>query len=222
VPEVSFLFFVLFCALLLTTGKCHNNKIACIWGSIHGKACVACMKAKQRCRVFGGEEKQPAAESMVLGEVMTILRELVEVLRGIHVGMRGLEEAFDGHWVPVGNEEEESNKEEGGESELDEELVGLSEEATDYRAFWWAKYGGEYQALVAGEDGRNVLKELEKEKEKEQERGKEKEKEKKGDEGDKMEVDGMVVGLSESMDYCKNYSTYYFSFFCFVCVFILL
>jgi hypothetical protein len=71
---------------------------------------------------------------VVLGEAMTILQELVEVLRGIHVGMRGLEEAFDGHWVPVGNEEEESNKE-GGESELDEDLVGLLEEAVDYCAF---------------------------------------------------------------------------------------
>jgi hypothetical protein len=102
------------------------------------------MKAKQRCRVFGGEEKWPVAESTVLGEVTTILWELIEVLRRIRMGMRGLEEAFDGHWVPVGNEEEESDEEEGGESELDGELVGLSEEATDYCAFWQAKYGGEY------------------------------------------------------------------------------
>jgi hypothetical protein len=89
---------------------------------------------------------------------------LVKVLRGIHAGMRGLEEAFDGHWVPVGNEEEESDEEEAGELELDEELVSLSEEAADYCAFWQVKYGGEYQALVAGEDGRNMPEELEKEK----------------------------------------------------------
>jgi hypothetical protein len=119
---------------------------------------------------------------------MTILQDIIEVLRGICMGIRGLEEAFDGHWVPVGNEEEESDKEEGGESELDEELVGLSEKAADYHAFWQAKYGGEYQALVVGEDGRNVPEELEKEKEKE------------GDEGDEMEVDGMVAGLSGSAD----------------------
>jgi hypothetical protein len=81
---------------------------------------------------------------VVLGEAMTILQDIVEVLRGIHAGMRGLEEAFDSHWVPVGNEEEESEEEEAGELELDEELVGLSEEATDYRAFWQAKYGGKY------------------------------------------------------------------------------
>jgi hypothetical protein len=194
VPEVSFWFLILFCAFLLTVGRCRNNKIACV----RGKACAACVKAKQRCRVFGGEEKQPIAESMVLGEAMTILRGIVEVLRGICVGIRGLEEAFDGHWVPVGNAEEESDEEEGGESELDKELVGLLEEAADYRTFWQAKYGGEYRALVAGEDGRNVPEELEKEKEKEGE--KEKEKEKEGDEGDEMEVDGMVAGPSGSTD----------------------
>jgi hypothetical protein len=169
------LVFGLFCALLLTVGRCCNNKIACIWGSVRGKACVACVKAKQRCGVFGGEEKRPVAESMVLGEATTILQELVEVLQGIHMGMRGLEEAFDGHWVPVENDEEKSNKEEGG-----------------------VKYGGKYRALVAGKDGRNVLEELEKEKGKEGE--KEKEKEKEGDEGDEMEVDGMVMGPSESAD----------------------
>jgi hypothetical protein len=144
-PEVSLFFvFCLFCALLLTVGRCCNNKIACVWGSVHRKACAACVKAKQRCGVFGGDEKQPVAESTVLGEATSILRDIVEVLRGIRTGMRGLEEAFDGHWVPVGNEEEESDKEEGGESELNEELVGLSEEAVDYHTFWRAKYGGEY------------------------------------------------------------------------------
>jgi hypothetical protein len=48
--------------------------------------------------------------------------------------------------------------------------------------------------LVAGKDGRNMPEELEKEKEKEGEKQKE------GDEGDEMEVDGMVTGLSGSMD----------------------
>jgi hypothetical protein len=87
-----------------------------------------------------------------------------------------LEEAFDGHWVPVGN------KEEGGKSELDKELAGLLKKAMDYCAFWRAKYGGEYQALVAGEDGRNMLEELEKEKQ--QEKQKKKEKKKEGNEGE--------------------------------------
>jgi hypothetical protein len=134
---------------------------------------------------------------MVLGEVMTVLQDIIEVLRGIHMGMRGLKEAFNGHWVPVGNEEK-SNEEEGGELELDEELVGLLEEATDYHTFWRAKYGGEYQVLVAGEDGRNMLEELEKEKE--QEKQKKKEKEKEGDKGDEMEVHRMVAGLSGTTD----------------------
>jgi hypothetical protein len=145
-----------------------------------------------------------------LGEATSIPRDIIEVLRGICAGMRGLEEAFDGHWVPVENAEEESDEEEGGELKLDGELVGLSEEAADYRTFWWAKYGGEYRVLVTGEDGRNMPEELElekekegekeKEKEKEKEGEKEKEKEKEGDEGDEMEVDGMVAGLLGSAD----------------------
>jgi hypothetical protein len=158
-------------------------------GSGHGKACAACVKAKQRCGGFLGEEKQPVAESTGLGEVMAILQNAVEVLKGIRSGMRSLEEAIDGHYAPV-----ESNGESKGEgvedAELVEELVGLSEEAVEYRAFWRSKHRREYQAMVPGKDGKNVEEEMEVEKEKEKE----------GDEGDEMEVDGMVAGPSGSAD----------------------
>jgi hypothetical protein len=77
--------------------------------------------------------------------------------------------------------------------ELIEELVGLSEEATDYCAFWRAKYGGEYRAMVPGKDERNVEEEMGKGR-------RERKEEKEGDEGDEMEVDGMVAGLSGSVD----------------------
>jgi hypothetical protein len=106
------------------------------------------------------------------------------------VGMRGLEEAINGCWAPAESDEDESEGEEAEDTELIEELVGLSEEAADYRAFWRAKYGGEYRAMVPGKDGRNV----------EEEMGKGREKEKEGDEGDEMEVDGMVVGPLGSTD----------------------
>jgi hypothetical protein len=43
--------------LLLTVFRCCNNKIACIWESSHGKACAACVKAKQHCGGFVGEER---------------------------------------------------------------------------------------------------------------------------------------------------------------------
>jgi hypothetical protein len=49
---------------------------------------------------------------------------------------------------------------------------------------------GCYRWMVLGKDRRNV--------EKEKEKGREKEKE--GDEEDEMEVDGMVTGLSGSVD----------------------
>jgi hypothetical protein len=70
--------------------------------------------------------------------------------------------------------------------ELIEELMGLSEEAADYRAFWRAKYRGEYRVVVPEKDGRNMEEEMGK--------GKGREKEKEGDEWDEMEVDGMVAG----------------------------
>jgi hypothetical protein len=148
------------------------------------------VKAKQRCGGFLGEEKWAVMEPAVLREMMPVLRDIVEVLRGIRAGMRGLEEAIDGRWAPAESDEDESEGEEVEDAELIEELVGLSEEATDYRAFWRAKYRGEYRAMVPGKDGRNV--------EEEKEKGREKEKE--GDEGDEMEVDGMVAGPSGSAD----------------------
>jgi hypothetical protein len=66
-------------------------------GSGHGKACAACVKAKQHCGGFLGEEKRPVAESTGLGEVTAILQDAVEVLKGIRSGMRSLEEAVEYH-----------------------------------------------------------------------------------------------------------------------------
>jgi hypothetical protein len=159
-------------------------------GSGRGKSCAACVKAKQHCGGFLGEEKRAVTEPAVLGEMMPVLWDIVEVLRGIQAGMRGLEEAIDGRWALAESDEDESEGEEAEDTELVEELVGLSEEAVDYCAFWRAKYGGEYRAMVPGKDRRNVGEEKEK--------GREKEKE--GDEGDEMEVDGMVVGPLGSAD----------------------
>jgi hypothetical protein len=109
---------------------------------------MACVKAKQCCGGFLGEEKWVVTEPAVLGEVMPVLWDIVEVLREIWAGMRGLEEAINGCWAPAESDEDESEGEEVEDAELVEELVGLSEEAVDYRAFWRAKYGGEYRAMV--------------------------------------------------------------------------
>jgi hypothetical protein len=167
-------------------------------GSGHGKACVACVKAKQHCKGFVGDEKQPVAKSAGLGEVTAILQDTVEVLRGIRLVMRSLEEAIDGRYV-LAESDEESEGEEAEEAELVEELVGLLEEAAEYCAFWRSKHRKEYQAMVPEKDRRNVEEQMEVEEDKEEEREK-KEKEKEGDEGDEMEVDGMVAGPSGSAD----------------------
>jgi hypothetical protein len=128
---------------------------------------------------------------MGLGEVTAILQDAVEVLKGIRSGMRSLEEAIDGRYAPV-ESDGESEGEGVEDAELMEELVGLSEEAVEYRAFWRSKHGREYRVMVPGKDGKNVEEEMEVEKEKE--------KEKEGDEGDEMEVDGMVAGPLGSTD----------------------
>jgi hypothetical protein len=147
------------------------------------------VKAKQHCEDFLGEEKRPVVESTGLGEVMAILRDAIEVLKGIRLGMRSLEEAINGRYVPV-ESDGESEGEEVGDAELVEKLVGLLEEAAEYRTFWRSKHRREYRAMVLGKDGKNVEEEMEVEKEKKKE----------GDEGDEMEVDGMVAGPSGSAD----------------------
>jgi hypothetical protein len=159
-------------------------------GSGHGKSCAACVKAKQRCRGFLGEEKRAVTESVGLGEVTAILQDAVEALKGIRSGMRSLEEAVDGRWAPAESDEDKSEGEGVEDAELVEELVGLLEEAAEYRAFWRSKHRREYRVMVPGKNGKNVEEEMEVEKEKEKE----------GDEGDKMEVDGMVAGPSGSAD----------------------
>jgi hypothetical protein len=190
---------------LLTVCRCCTNKITCMRGSGCGKACAACVKAKQHCEGFVGEEKWPVVESTGLGEVTAILRDAVEVLRGIRSGMRSLEEAIDGHYVPV-ESKEESEGEEVEEAELVEELVGWLEEAAKYCAFWRSKHRRKYWAMVPGKDRRNMEEHMEVEEEEE------KEKEKEGDGGGWN--DCRPVGV------CRlKISTYYF--FCSVFVFIL-
>jgi hypothetical protein len=160
-------------------------------GSGCRKGCAACVKAKQRCGGFLGKEKWAVMEPVVLRDVMPVLWDIIKVLRGIWAGMRGLEEAIDSRWAPAESDEDESEGEEVEDAELIEELMGLSEEAADYCTFWRVKYGGEYRAMVPGKDGRNV---------EEMGKGKGREEEKEGDEGDKMEVDGVVAGPSGSAD----------------------
>jgi hypothetical protein len=114
-----------------------------VQGSGHEKVCAAYVKAKQHCGGFLGEEKRPVAESAGLGEVTVILRDTVKVLKGIRSGMRSLEEAIDGHYAPV-ESDRKSKGEEVEDAELMEELVGLLEEAMEYRAFWRSKHRREY------------------------------------------------------------------------------
>lgn len=143
------------------------------------------------------EEKRSRAESAGLKEVVTVLRDLVEVLRGIRSGMDAFEHALDPTWRGEGSEEEsEGEGSEGSEgSELAGELVGLAEDYEEYRAFWLREHGTEYRetGLWMKEFGGK-----EKSGEGAKEKGKGKEKEQEEENEDEMEVDGMVAGPSGS------------------------
>ena len=139
------------------------------------------------------EERRSRTESAGLGEVVTVLRDIVEVLRGVRSGMEALEHALDPTWRGDEGSEEESEGEGSEGSELAGELVGLAEDYAEYRAFWLKEHGTEYRetGMWMKENAAGLL---EGEGEKEKDKGKEKE-----DEGeDEMEVDGMVAGPSGS------------------------
>jgi hypothetical protein len=88
-------------------------------------------------------------------------------------------------WDSEGDDElEEGNVSELGVSEADEDVAGLEEDATDYRVFWLKKYGEEYEEGGVVEQGKDG------------EKGGEEEGQQ--SEGERMEVDAEVVGLSGS------------------------
>jgi hypothetical protein len=77
------------------------NKIASVKRSGHGKACTACVKAKQRC---GGGEKwmewieQAEVETSAGPMVMKVLGELVKVLHLMHYDLHDIKVAIKDHW----------------------------------------------------------------------------------------------------------------------------
>jgi hypothetical protein len=80
---------------------------------------------------------------------------------------------------------EEGYVSELGVSEADEDVAGLEEDATDYHAFWFKKYGEEYEeggVVEWGKDG---------------EKGGEEEGQQ--SESERMEVDAEVAGPSGSV-----------------------
>jgi hypothetical protein len=148
----------------------------------HGKACVACVKAKQRC---DGGVGQAEADHSAGPAVAEVLGEMVKVLRSMRHDLHDIKVAIKDRWGGEGDDElEEGYVSELGVSEADEDVAELGEDAVDYRAFWFKKYGEEYKeggVVERGKDG---------------EKGGEEEGQQ--SEGERMEVDAEVVGPSGS------------------------
>ena len=153
----------------------------CVKGSGRGKACAACVKAKQKCGGPEGRAERAGraeAEAPAGPAIAEVLRDIVKVLRGVRSDLQEVKHAVEDRWCGEGDDElsDGFTSEDSWKSEADEDLAGLEEDAAEYRAFWLRKHGTEY------EEGGVVLKEggeiLEKE--------------------DEMEVDGMIAGPSGS------------------------
>ena len=153
----------------------------CVKGSGRGKACAACIKAKQKCGGPEGRAEQAGraeVEAPAGPAIAEVLRDIVKVLRGVRSDLRELTDAVEDRWCGEGDDELSDGfaSEASWRSEADEDLAELAEDTAEYRTFWLGKHGKEY------EEGGVVLKEggeiLEKE--------------------DEMEVDGMIAGPSGS------------------------
>jgi hypothetical protein len=73
--------------------RCRLNKITCVKGVGHGKACAACVKAKQRCDGGVGQVERAEAEHSVGPAVMEVLGEMVKVLRSMRHDLRDIKAA---------------------------------------------------------------------------------------------------------------------------------
>jgi hypothetical protein len=166
--------------------RCCLNKITCVKGIGHGKACMACIKAKQRHNGGVGQAEQAEVYQSTGPAVMEVLGEMVKVLRSMCHDLCDIKVAIKDRWGGEGDDElEEGYVSELGVSEADEDVVGLEEDTMDYCAFWLKKYRQEY------EEGGVV------ERRKDGEKGGEEEGQQ--SEGERMEVDAEVAGPSGSM-----------------------
>jgi hypothetical protein len=97
--------------------RCHINKITCMKGSGCGKACVACVKAKQRCDGGVGQTEwaeRVEADHSAGPAVMKVLGELVKVLQLMRYDLHDIKVTIKNYWSGEGDDE----LEEGYVSEL--------------------------------------------------------------------------------------------------------
>jgi hypothetical protein len=122
----------------------------------HGKACAACIKAKQRCDGGVGQAEQVEVDHSTGPVVVEVLGEMVKMLRSMRHNLCDIKVAIKDHWGGEGdNELEEGYVSELGVLEADEDVAELEEDATDYHAFWFKKYREEYEEGGVVEQGKD-------------------------------------------------------------------
>jgi hypothetical protein len=62
--------------------RCTTNNVACVKGTVHGRSCLACAKAKQKCEgaTFPKVEK-PVVPDVVAAGVEAIVDALTDIVK---------------------------------------------------------------------------------------------------------------------------------------------
>jgi hypothetical protein len=86
--------FVMICQSTNALFRCTNNEIACIKGTAHSKSCLACVKAKQKCKgATFPKVKKPTRSNVVAAgaeAIVAALADITKILQGVRSDLRGL------------------------------------------------------------------------------------------------------------------------------------
>ena len=128
--------------------RCTTNKIACVKGTVRGRSCLACAKAKQKCEgaTFPKVEKAAVPDVVSAGAeaVVDALTDIARVLRGMRTDLRGLAFVVENRWARGGEESSDDEEDRINEDEeCDAEVPGLREEMVQYQEFIWERLGRE-------------------------------------------------------------------------------
>jgi hypothetical protein len=134
--------------------RCTTNNVACVKGTVCGRSCLACAKAKQKCEgaTFVKVEKPAVPDTVAAGAeaVVNVLTDIVKILRGMRTDLRVLAFVVENRWARGGEEssdDEEDRMNEDEESNAD--VPELREEMMQYREFIWEKLGREIPGFDA-------------------------------------------------------------------------
>jgi hypothetical protein len=134
--------------------RCTTNNVACVKGTVCGRSCLACAKAKQKCEgaTFVKVEKPavPDAVSAGVEAIVDTLTDIAKVLRGVRTDLRRVAFAVENRWAKGGEESSDDEEDRMNEDEeCDADVPKLREEMMQYREFVWEKLGREIPGFDA-------------------------------------------------------------------------